>query len=87
MGLILANLGVHLMKKGQPALMYIVPLTLAVVAINARVNEELKAFWTGPEQLKEADTILQGLQRNRARNESQPQQNESEENIELRNVL
>ncbi|GFH53164.1 signal peptide peptidase-like 2B [Chaetoceros tenuissimus] len=87
MGLILANLGVYLMKKGQPALMYIVPLTLAIVAINARVNEELKALWTGPEQLKEADTILEGLQRKPVRNESQPQQNDLEENIELRNVL
>ncbi|GLD92089.1 hypothetical protein PINS_up000622 [Pythium insidiosum] len=53
-GLLLANamaIALRDVVKGQPALMYIVPLTLGSVCLMAYCRGELKEMWEGPECL------------------------------------
>ncbi|TMW68221.1 hypothetical protein Poli38472_007893 [Pythium oligandrum] len=52
LGLLLANVGVALMKKGQPALMYLVPCTLGVLCLVTWRRGILKKLWNGPDEFK-----------------------------------
>ena len=47
-GLMLANIAVYLMKRSQPALLYIVPLTLGTMVLKGSINSELRDLWKGP---------------------------------------
>jgi signal peptide peptidase-like protein 2B len=51
-GLFGANLAVILMKRGQPALLYLVPCTLGVVAFVAWRRAILGKLWRGPPELQ-----------------------------------
>ncbi|DAZ97868.1 TPA: hypothetical protein N0F65_003295 [Lagenidium giganteum] len=51
-GLLLANLGVMLMRQGQPALMYLAPCTLGIVAIIGWQRGILSQLWHGPPELE-----------------------------------
>lgn len=57
-GLLAATLAVYLMQKGQPALMYIVPLTLTVLVIRGHVHGQLSSLWSGPARLVNADEVV-----------------------------
>jgi Signal peptide peptidase. len=57
-GLALANIAVYLMEQGQPALMYLVPLTLCTLVVQSRMNGELKEMWQGPRRLQKSDKIV-----------------------------
>lgn len=50
-GLLLAMLGVYLMNHGQPALMHLVPLTLATILITGKRKGELTVLWKGSKTL------------------------------------
>lgn len=51
-GLLAANIGVAVMKQGQPALMYLVPTTLGTLVLVAWRRGILKKLWDGPEEFK-----------------------------------
>lgn len=57
-GLALANIAVYLMDQGQPALMYLVPLTLCTLVVQSKMNGELKELWNGPKRLHISDEIV-----------------------------
>ncbi len=61
MGLLAANFTVYLMKQGQPALMYIVPLTLCSLYARGKVKDQISSMWEGPKRLILADTITNEL--------------------------
>jgi hypothetical protein len=42
-----ANLAVAIFQAGQPALLYLVPLTVGPVALRAHLRGELDALWRG----------------------------------------
>jgi len=46
-GLMVANLAVAIFQAGQPALLYLVPLTVGPVALRAHWRGELDALWRG----------------------------------------
>lgn len=46
-GMILTFVVLTLMKKGQPALLYLVPCTLITASIVAWRRKEMKKFWKG----------------------------------------
>lgn len=46
-GMILTFVVLVLMKKGQPALLYLVPCTLITASIVAWRRKEMKKFWKG----------------------------------------
>ncbi|KAI9918236.1 hypothetical protein PsorP6_012282 [Peronosclerospora sorghi] len=50
-GLLLANIGIILTGSGQPALMYLVPCTLGLLAIVGWRRRILKQLWEGPPEL------------------------------------
>lgn len=51
-GLFFANLGVVLMRKGQPALMYLVPCTLGLLSVIGWRRGILGKLWDGPPELQ-----------------------------------
>jgi signal peptide peptidase-like protein 2B len=55
-GLLMANIAVVLMERGQPALMYLVPTTLGTFLFLGR--HELKDLWQGPRVLSWADRLV-----------------------------
>ena len=57
-GLLIANLMVYASNKAQPALLYLVPLTLGTIALVGHRGDELKALWNGHPQLAHADRLL-----------------------------
>jgi len=57
-GLLLANLAVYLMQRGQPALMYIVPLTLCALVVRGKINDQLSSLWRGPGRLIHSDQVI-----------------------------
>merc|ERR1719242_2024678 len=63
LGLAMANIAVYMMKMGQPALLYLVPMCLGTVSILGYIRGELKLFWIGPPILKRATTIVCTVQR------------------------
>jgi len=62
-GLLAAMIAVVLMKRGQPALLYIVPACLGTVFVLGR--HELGELWRGPQVIQMADRIV-GLDPNAA---------------------
>jgi signal peptide peptidase-like protein 2B len=61
-GLFMANAAVYLMRMGQPALLYIVPCTLATMIFLGWRRRELDDLWEGPVAIRTADDILFGQQ-------------------------
>lgn len=57
-GLALANIAVYLMEQGQPALMYLVPLTLFALVFQSRMNGELTELWKGPKRIQMSDELV-----------------------------
>jgi hypothetical protein len=55
-GLMMASIAVVLMKRGQPALLYIVPACLGTVLFVGR--KELGELWRGPKVIRIADDQL-----------------------------
>lgn len=66
-GLLMANVAVVLMKKGQPALLYLVPACLGAMVVVGKVRGELRDLWKGPEVLKKADRLEGQLRHIRGR--------------------
>ena len=56
-GLMLANIAVYVMNTGQPALLYLVPMTLGTMYFLGKRNHELGDLWNGPKVLNVADEI------------------------------
>jgi cytoskeletal protein RodZ len=56
-GLLMANIAVVLMERGQPALLYLVPACLGTMFFIGR--KELGELWRGPEVIRMADRIVQ----------------------------
>lgn len=56
-GLFFANLAVYMMRRGQPALLYIVPCTLATMFFIGWKNQELLSIWIGHRKIKIAEEI------------------------------
>lgn len=54
-GLLTAQFFATILRVGQPALLYIVPSTLAYIFIHAYKNNEIKDIWNGIEEKKEID--------------------------------
>eukprot|EP00638_Chattonella_subsalsa_P000540 CAMPEP_0117755468 /NCGR_PEP_ID=MMETSP0947-20121206/13472_1 /TAXON_ID=44440 /ORGANISM="Chattonella subsalsa, Strain CCMP2191" /LENGTH=562 /DNA_ID=CAMNT_0005574813 /DNA_START=348 /DNA_END=2036 /DNA_ORIENTATION=- len=50
-GLIMADVAVYWMQMGQPALLYLVPLTLGVFLLRAKMEGKLKEMWEGPKHM------------------------------------
>lgn len=46
-GLLVTFVALALMRRGQPALLYLVPCTLGTSCVLALWRRELGAFWTG----------------------------------------
>jgi len=65
-GLLLTDLALLLMKKGQPALLYLVPCTLGVVCAVAYRQGHLVELWHGDEQTQQSHALLleEGVNRN-----------------------
>jgi len=57
-GLLIANVAVHLMQRGQPALLYLVPLTLGTIVAQGNIREELVSLWRGPRRIAIADFVV-----------------------------
>jgi len=57
LGLMMANAAVYLMDTGQPALLYLVPMTLGTVYILGKQRNELSDLWNGPKVINAADQI------------------------------
>lgn len=53
----MANAAVYLMDTGQPALLYLVPMTLGTVYILGKQRNELSDLWNGPKVINAADQI------------------------------
>jgi len=60
-GLMLATIAVYLMKRGQPALLYIVPLTLCTMVLKGSINNELRDLWKGPGILVISEEVMPEL--------------------------
>lgn len=71
-GLLMANLAVVLMQKGQPALLYLVPACLGTMVVVGKVRGELHDLWKGPVVLKKADRLEGQLRHVRARGATTP---------------
>jgi signal peptide peptidase-like protein 2B len=56
-GLLMANIAVVFMERGQPALLYLVPACLGTMFFIGR--NELGELWRGPEVIRIADRIVQ----------------------------
>ena len=56
-GLLMANIAVVLMQRGQPALLYLVPSCLGTMFFVGR--KEVGELWKGPEVIRIADRIVQ----------------------------
>ncbi|RLO00813.1 hypothetical protein DYB28_000146 [Aphanomyces astaci] len=57
-GLLLANIGVILMRSGQPALLYLVPCTLGVLVVATwRTNGLLRKLWDGPTEFNQLPEV------------------------------
>jgi hypothetical protein len=59
-GLLMANMAVYLMNMGQPALLYLVPMTLGTMSFMGWRRNELRGLWDGPKVLDSADRIIYG---------------------------
>ena len=57
-GLFMANLAVHIMKMGQPALLYLVPLCLGAIFYKGWKKGEISDLWNGPRALKLSEQIM-----------------------------
>jgi signal peptide peptidase-like protein 2B len=55
-GLLMANIAVMLMQRGQPALLYLVPSCLGTMLLVGR--KEVGELWKGPEVIRFADRIV-----------------------------
>jgi len=82
-GLIMANIAVYVMKMGQPALLYLVPMCLGTVTGLGWKKGELREIWKGPRELEVGARIVTNVnnaiyasQVNRRRRQQQAQRQE-----------
>lgn len=61
LGLFFANMAVYLMKRGQPALLYIVPTTLISLIVKGWKKNELSLLWNGHKSIYKADEIKKAV--------------------------
>jgi len=59
-GLAMANIAVHVMQMGQPALLYLVPCCLGIIVYLGWKRNELSELWNTPKVLTSCDKILYG---------------------------
>lgn len=59
-GLLMANAAVYLMNMGQPALLYLVPMTVGTISFLGWRRKELMMLWEGPKIIRTADVLLYG---------------------------
>eukprot|EP00547_Thalassionema_nitzschioides_P005059 CAMPEP_0194208276 /NCGR_PEP_ID=MMETSP0156-20130528/6766_1 /TAXON_ID=33649 /ORGANISM="Thalassionema nitzschioides, Strain L26-B" /LENGTH=695 /DNA_ID=CAMNT_0038935207 /DNA_START=236 /DNA_END=2323 /DNA_ORIENTATION=+ len=59
-GLLMANAAVYLMNMGQPALLYLVPMTVGTLSFLGWRRKELAMLWEGPKIIRTADVLLYG---------------------------
>jgi len=59
-GLMMANIAVYVMRMGQPALLYLVPMCLGCMFVVGYKNGEVKEVWDGPKVLRAAESIVRG---------------------------
>mmetsp|Transcript_33220 Transcript_33220/g.50103 ORF Transcript_33220/g.50103 Transcript_33220/m.50103 type:complete len:690 (+) Transcript_33220:312-2381(+) len=59
-GLLMANAAVYLMSMGQPALLYLVPMTVGTISFLGWRRKELMMLWEGPKIIRTADVLLYG---------------------------
>lgn len=57
-GLAMSSIAVHVMKMGQPALLYLVPCTVGCVVFIGWRNGELGELWVGPRAFGVVDRML-----------------------------
>lgn len=57
-GLMLAYLAVALTKRGQPALVYLVPACLGTILFLGWKRRELSELWSGPKVMRKADRMV-----------------------------
>lgn len=57
-GLMMANIAVYAMQMGQPALLYLVPMTLGWMIYLAVRRREMNEIWHGPNVMKQAREVL-----------------------------
>lgn len=58
LGLMMANIAVYVMNTGQPALLYLVPMTFGTMYFLGKRRNELGDLWDGPKILTAADDIV-----------------------------
>mmetsp|Transcript_24426 Transcript_24426/g.37691 ORF Transcript_24426/g.37691 Transcript_24426/m.37691 type:complete len:748 (-) Transcript_24426:534-2777(-) len=58
LGLMMANVAVYVMNTGQPALLYLVPMTFGTMYFLGKRRNELGDLWNGPKVLSAADEIV-----------------------------
>lgn len=63
-GLICTFVAMSLMKRGQPALLYLVPFTTIPVCIVALIRKEFHSFWNGEENINTI-TDIKSLEKNK----------------------
>merc|ERR1712232_882262 len=61
-GLLMANAAVYLMNMGQPALLYLVPMTVGTITFLGWRRRELLMLWEGPKIIRTADVLLYGAE-------------------------
>jgi len=81
-GLMMANIAVVVMKMGQPALLYLVPMCLGSLFFVGWNNGEIAELWNGPKVLKIAEHYVRDAER---RVHGHPGE-ESEDDISLTRV-
>lgn len=59
-GLLMANFAVYVMKMGQPALLYLVPMCLGSMFLVGWRKGEIRDLWNGSKMLRAADQIVKG---------------------------
>lgn len=63
-GLICTFLAMSLMKRGQPALLYLVPFTTIPVCIVSLIRKEFYSFWNGLENIN-TTTDIKSMEKNK----------------------
>ncbi len=60
-GLLLSLIVSHILQQPQPALMYLIPLTIATIAMTGRRKHEFNLIWIGHKALPLADEVVREI--------------------------
>jgi len=87
LGLLFAYIGVYVMKKGQPALLYLVPMNLGTMICLGKMRGELTDLWDGSNDIVKADRVVRRVPRRlealESAVESAPAAEEDHDEVEL----